>query len=365
MKKTTKMFLATLLAFVMMFSAFSVLNVYAISNNDNVPSAHIYYFNDYYPSVPKSQMETRYSMTMTYDHKWIDEQDFYTMIDNSYFAVVPNNSLVIIDIKTFIPENDYLETLFSYLKNYKGCETIFVTVYNLDEFDNTFFLAYVDQLVHSDFQRLKNFLVHMSMNLQNWVADSNWSIYDTTILIDGRLVDTDTYYGEDIDTLCEYSPFLCVLLEALADVHPYFRGNEPYSTIAEVLEGSYGFKFIVNSGRSEFTNIVTWETYEAGDMSALYEALPLYPWDYVCGVGYSGLETSFYAFLRGAQDYMASYYQGPFPVYLLEVDPLVLGDEGLVVMTDADLNELYGEEWREWDLVFAAMDAILDPPDED
>lgn len=102
MKNSRKVILATLLAFVMLFSSFAVLNVSATSDDDDVePIANLYYFNDYYPTVPKSQMDEEHpDISSVYDHKWIDDEDFDIMVGNNYFESIADDSIVVIDIKT-------------------------------------------------------------------------------------------------------------------------------------------------------------------------------------------------------------------------------------------------------------------------
>lgn len=351
MKRIKNILVTTLLAFLMLFTCFSIPSTYALTT---VPTT-IYYFNDYYPIVTKSEMENQYSgMQVIYDHKWIDSQDFNDMITYNYFTRVPSNSLVIIDIKTFIADSYYLNELFFYLKNEKNCKTMFVSVYDLIDFGDDSFMDYVDSYYRSNFERLRSFLDNIAQDL----TYNNASVDGMTIFIDGRLVDTDAYYGYSFEELAEVSPFIRILIEEFANTLPLTDPTDIYGVF-----DCNGITLLVHSGTEEYTDINHWEIYDYGSVEDFYVE-ENHPWERVCAIGFSNLESEFYYFLKNGQQYSLTQNFGFLTVYLFEVEPFTVGENSLVVCTGEDLKRLYGEEYSErlafYEEISDVIDSLLD-----
>ena len=362
MKNSRKVVLATLLAFVMLFSSFAVLNVSATPDDDDVePIANLYYFNDYYPTVPKSQMDEEYpDISSVYDHKWIDGEDFDIMVANNYFESIADESIVVIDIKAFLPNTSTLYNLFSSLKD-RGCMTIFVTIYDEEAYDDTSFMDYVDEYVVSEFQRLRNFLRHYVFKIiySNLLSNSTSTtpLNNTAILIDGRLIGLDEDYDFNFDDACTNSPFFRILLEEFAG-HITGGNNMSYSQIFSEL-AEMNISFYVHAGNNEYVNLWLEELYEVENFEDFYSNTQDY-WEHISAIGFSHLDPTFYDFLVQCQNFFHEYDSSVPPVGVLEVEPFIPGPSPLIFFTDRDLIEGFHEEYfKEWDIFFVALDNII------
>lgn len=362
MKNSRKVILATLLAFVMLFSSFAVLNVSATPDDDDVePIANLYYFNDYYPTVPKSQMDEEYpDISSVYDHKWIDGEDFDIMVANNYFESIADESIVVIDIKAFLPNTSTLYNLFSSLKD-RGCMTIFVTIYDEEAYDDTSFMDYVDEYVVSEFQRLRNFL-HLHFE---WVKDTNLQfgadeyspLQNTVFFIDGRLINDEEYSG-DVEYLCTDSPFLRIMLEELAEKCNIVTSGTSHEDLFGALYDE-GIRIIAHVGPDEYLHLGSGTIYETSSLQELYSN-DILSSSYVSAIGFSHLESNFYNFLDVGQEYVRRQLSSDLPVGIMEVEPFVPGTPSLDFLTDRDLVALYGEEpYKEWPAFFVALDSEI------
>ena len=126
----------------------------------NYDGSDVYYFCDLYPTLTYENFSNTFSASIYHDVRWISDSEFYRDIEEHYFFTL-NNRVVIIDIKTFIPETGILSELFSHFKE-NNCVTGFVTSYSESDFPDTYFLDCVDIFVEnapatrwtSTFQRL-------------------------------------------------------------------------------------------------------------------------------------------------------------------------------------------------------------------
>lgn len=364
MKNSRKVILATLLAFVMLFSSFAVLNVSATPDDDDVePVANLYYFNDYYPTVPKSQMDEEYpDISSVYDHKWIDGEDFNIMVGNNYFESIADESIVVIDIKTFLPNTFTLYNLFYSLKS-RDCMIIFVTIYEEEDFNDTDFMDYVDEYVVSEFQRLRNFL---DLHFQ-WVGDVNENLgadeysplQNTVFFIDGRLIN-DEEYSSDIENLCADSPFLRIMLEELAENCGYqITDSTSYEGIFNPLVDNEGIQILAHVGHDEYLNLDSGTIYEISSLPELY-SYDNFSCDHISAIGFSHLESNFYEFLVVAQNYARRQLSSDLPVGIMEVEPFVPGTPLLDFLTDRQLIAMYHEEnEKEWNLFFPALNNVI------
>lgn len=367
MKKTIQALFSVLMTFVMLFSCIAVFNT-GVHASDDEPDyvANLYYFNDYYPTVPKSKMDEDYpEIATTYDHKWVDSDGFNSMIYNGYFDFIPANTIVVIDIKTFMVGSTQLSTLFSSLKD-RNCKTIFVSVYSIqdyanDENEDTDFLEYVDQYVESNFERLRTFIeLHLrrvKYNNVNYGASASFPYNDTLTLIDGRLLDIENC--SDIDALCENSPFLRILLETIAAGYSVSNFTSYHNMFGELLD-DHNIPIFAHMGSNGYIDIFTGETYEAETFEEFYEQVGKNS-AYFCAIGFSHLESEFHDFLVDAQSFVRQDLMSYLPVDILEVEPFVPGNPVLDFMTDRQLIALYREEPHiEWDIFYDALDEILD-----
>ena len=81
----------------------------------NYDGSDVYYFCDLYPTLTYENFSNTFSASIYHDVRWISDSEFYRDIEEHYFFTL-NNRVVIIDIKTFIPETGILSELFSHFK---------------------------------------------------------------------------------------------------------------------------------------------------------------------------------------------------------------------------------------------------------
>ena len=122
MKTCTKRIATALLALLVLFSGILALTASrpqkADANAAEAATAQIYYFTDYYPTIPYEELESKFGgLQIAFVHDYIDVETFNLMVEKGYFSQYMNSSVVVMDIKTFMPEPDYLEKLFGQLKS--------------------------------------------------------------------------------------------------------------------------------------------------------------------------------------------------------------------------------------------------------
>ena len=239
--------------------------------------------------------------------------------------------------------------------------TIFVTIYEEEDFNDTDFMDYVDEYVVSEFQRLRNFLdLHFK-----WVGDENADhgaedtpyLQNTVFFIDGRLINDEEYSG-DIENLCTDSPFLRIMLEELAEKFNIYTSGTFYQDLYDALHDE-GVRIIAHVGPDEYLLLGDADTFEATSLQELYSNNTLSS-SYISAIGFSHLESNFYNFLDVGQDYVRRQFSYDLPVGIMEVEPFVPGRPSLDFLTDRQLIAIYHEEnEKEWNLFFPALNNVI------
>lgn len=332
---------ALLVAGLASFGVFSETNASALTPDYNGDPDTIYYFSDYYPTLTYEELENEFGWyNIVIDHQYVDEQEFYDMIHDGYFwGFDYDTCVVIIDIKTFMPDPYELLDLFAMLKS-QGCITVYVSIYDEYDYSDTEFLEFLDVFVNDyQFDRLQSFIYNALYDYKWMYRDGD--LFDTGFIIDGNLIDVEEYFGDDMDTLCENSPFLRYFLYYLR----WFMGIrydefENYQELADMLRDWYAIQIYVHVGGNEYVEILSWTTYY---FDCVYDV----PSSQLCVFGFWKLDDDFYRFLYEAQ-YEYGYYSDFMPIYILEAEPIDYSEFGLQVITDdVELSEWYGIEWHE------------------
>ena len=323
--------------------------VNALSPDYNGQSDTIYYFNDYYPTVRPSKLEEEYpDYNIIFDRQQVTAQSFTLLVNSGYFTGFAEGCLVIIDIKTFLPDANLLNTLFYSLHETQGCKTMFMSIYNQQNYYNDYFLSYVDEYQVVGFERLESFLeaVLYIMNGRN-----NNTLYNTTYFIDSALVNADAFNPGQINAMCSAIPFLRILLDKFADS---LSITGSYSYIAEVLNYLTNNIKIFVAISNGHRDIASWDGYAQIELGDFAVSNNVYPWNDACAIGFSSLSSSFYDFAADGYSLLDD-----FPIYLFEADPIEYSEDGLPVITDSDLAEVYECENDEETGALAAISSLL------
>lgn len=311
----------------------------ALSLNYTGEPNTIYYFTDYYPTVTYDELVSEFgSYNVVYDRQTITELEFTDMVYNGYFYGFDYGTcVVIIDIKTFMPEPQVLYDLFFDLQENQGCITAFVSIYNDGEYGDNAFLEYINVFVNDgELVRLKNFL----NNSFRKKTKMDGTVDSTTYLIDGYLVDIHYFWGADMDTLCNTSVFLKIFLEHLVlQLNDNYRYNS-YEEIAEILrDEKHSIKLLVyDENNGYFVDILRWNIYYYYNIEQLMRGEP--ETKFVCAFGFWEFTYNYYQLLWDIQ-HVEGY---DITVYALVIDPVNYDPMGLNIITDLDLNEEYGYE---------------------
>ncbi len=272
----------------------------------------IYYFYDFYQSIEEMSLMTAFvGYNVVFDHNGSLGSDFTQLVNQNYFDNFGDNCVVVIDIKSFLPDCNILMQLFMELKMEQGCTTIFVTLFDKTDFENQSFLTYLDMYFKSDANRLYD----LCDGSVEYLINNNGGLNNTTILIDRNLVDINTHYGAPISVLCEDSFFLKQLLSTIGEA---LSLGEDYD-VEYQLCNYRNIRLLVHYGTCQFVDIISWNTYTAHTIDALEENVNI-SWNYICGIGAWYLNQHFYDFLLDAQTKIT------LPVFVIEVDPIVFGN---------------------------------------
>lgn len=307
----------------------------------------IYYFFDYYPTIDNTTFSieygSRYNIVYARHHE-ITSEEFIGLFVNGYFTGFGDNCVVVIDIKTFKPEESKLSELFAYLKEDEECVTVFVTTYDQADYSSITF-DNVDVYYKTDFSKLKKLIEKMLYNLDH-NDDDDGVVQNAIILIDGHLVDVSDYDIGNFDEICQKSKFLSLLLDELSEqlIIPY----NSYRDIMVSLTITYKIKLIVHVGGDKYVDLYDGTEYSSGGLEQLWAEseggnLPDEPGitppevpqpddnpHAVCAFGFWRLDTDFYDFLLSIQLALN------LPVYTIEADPIIWGNGGLIIITDSD-----------------------------
>ena len=342
--KKTLVVLGTLVTLIMLFSLFAI-NTAALSPDYYGEDNTIYYYYDYYPSVDKETMENVFGggYYVFYDHQWEAAQIFRS----GYFYGLGDDCVLILDIKTFTPDYDNLALEFSALKYSEPNLKIVLVVGNDIGIPSELF-DIVDIFFPSNLGRLETFIDCFVDNF----APVNTSLANSTILIDGRLIDLNNMSQYNKNDLIEESPFMRMLIKKLAARMGISSSNYnyDYNYVLGILKNNYNINLLIYSECDdqgiydiyEYVDLYTMYTFTAETVEYFYcdESGEELLYSKICGVGFWHLENGFYNFLINGQEIMGDM----FPVYLMESDPLIYGNEGVSVIADTDLCQMSNEE---------------------
>ena len=263
--------------------------------------------------------------------RWISDSEFYRDIEEHYFFTL-NNRVVIIDIKTFIPETGILSELFSHFKE-NNCVTGFVTSYSESDFPDTYFLDCVDIFVENAPSDKMD--VYFSAAFED--LDTNRELSDTVYLLDGSVLNVYFIENRDFGALCATSRYLNKFIFDLL----YFVSSTEYEIYdyQNALD-EWNINILVYVGNNQFVDLTTWERYT---FYSSQEILEEYEKEYICSFGFDMFEEEFYWFL---------YNNGVDLNYLFEVTPLSYDCNGL----DLRLNNFDYTDEAELYLVEALKD---------
>lgn len=292
----------------------------------------IYYFSDYYPSIDVTTMFDLYgnSYGIVYDRQQITSQDFHNLITGNYFTGFSDHCVVIIDIKLFQPDSNDLLSLFYNLKILQGCKTVFVTTYNLSSYNNTSFEDYVDVFYTSDLSAINDLGSRALENIDYNIEDYANSVF----LIDRQLFNVNNYFGQDMSYICENNGFIRNLILTLANYYSVDTTGYDYNEIANELRINYNIKIIVYDSNYILYDILTWSMYIADSIEDLRGELSedsSNPYHFIA-IGIWELDSFFYNLLYDEQQI------NDLPVYLLEADPIIWGDDGVTIISDSEYS---------------------------
>ena len=297
----------------------------------NYDGSDVYYFCDLYPTLTYENFSNTFSASIFYDVRWISDSEFYRDIEEHYFFTL-NNRVVIIDIKTFIPETGILSELFSHFKE-NNCVTGFVTSYSESDFPDTYFLDCVDIFVENAPSDKMD--VYFSAAFED--LDTNRELSDTVYLLDGSVLNVYFIENRDFGALCATSRYLNKFIFDLL----YFVSSTEYEIYdyQNALD-EWNINILVYVGNNQFVDLTTWERYT---FYSSQEILEEYEKEYICSFGFDMFEEEFYWFL---------YNNGVDLNYLFEVTPLSYDCNGL----DLRLNNFDYTDEAELYLVEALKD---------
>ena len=324
MKKQKSILIALPLILAMLFVSLAPYAVVPAKAYDSVTDT-IYYFSDYYPTLDKATLEQEFpDYQVVYHHQWVTEATLFSAIMQG-FPSGANVHTVIIDIKSFVPSGAVLSAIFSYFKT-MGYRTVFVTPYDRGQFDSQSFWNYVDRECHSNLTILKSFV---KWSLNNMFLLNGETLSDTTILIDGRLI--DPLYG-DSSALVERFHFYKVLLGK--------KDDPDYNTPTNI-------RMLVHWGDNSFYEVTpdsVGTPYVAADKTDLVDENGDCIWEHICAIGFWELEDDFYQYVIDNQSSIDE-----FPLFVLPVDPPTYGEGGVAafVFTMEDARAIAEEDAEE------------------
>lgn len=297
----------------------------------NYDGSDVYYFCDLYPTLTYENFSNTFSASIYHDVRWISDSEFYRDIEEHYFFTL-NNRVVIIDIKTFIPETGILSELFSHFKE-NNCVTGFVTSYSENDFPDTYFLDCVDIFVENAPSDKMD--VYFSAAFED--LDTNRELSDTVYLLDGSVLNINFIINRDFEALCTTSYYLNKLIYDLL----YFVSSIEYEICdyQNALD-EWNINILVYVGNNQFVDLTTWERYT---FYSSQEILEEYEKEYICSFGFDMFDEEFYWFL---------YNNGVDLNYLFGVNPLDYDYNGL----DLRLNNFDYSDEAELYLVEALKD---------
>ena len=326
MKHSKKTFVFALLAAVMLITCllcFGGTAAEAVAPGLVIGSNTIYYFTDLYPTLHEEVLFEEFGddYDIVYDHQGVTKDMFTYMVNQGYFTGFYASCVVIIDIKTFIPDDTALNNLFTSLDN-QGCKTVFVTSYP----DDVISSCGADITFHdTELERLGMFISDSLADLQN----DNDTLENTFYLIDNTWGEVLNFYNGDVtepdlEMICNAYPPLRVFIEELLD---FVLADVSISddTCADTLSVA-GIRVQVYTGNGGYIDILTGNGYSTDEIvNTIITGDDNAP--NTCAFGIWAFQTSYYQSLH----YIQRQNGYPLPIYALIVDPLLYDEDGLIL----------------------------------
>ncbi len=340
MKTCTKRIATALLALLVLFSGILALTASrpqkADANAAEAATAQIYYFTDYYPTIPYEELESKFGgLQIAFVHDYIDVETFNLMVEKGYFSQYMNSSVVVMDIKTFMPEPDYLEKLFGQLKSSNN-RTMYISAYDLTDFPDLRFMGYVDEFICD--KEMSTLSYYLKDSLNNYTSMDKYRLYDTAYLIDSNLIplhtqqNWDRFQKEGIVYLCRYSPLLRRLLLQIGETTPY--GNLPneydynaYEDLAAYLYDRWGVSFLACMKDGIYVNLLTRQMITLNDVGTFMNEAGR-GINSLCAFGFWTLSEASY---QSWSDIQHDTGKSVPAVYILEVDEIIHNPNGLMI----------------------------------
>ena len=328
----------------MPFSAISQKKAFALSTDYSGEDNTIYYFSDSAPIMDASTLSNLYGTdyNIVYDvQSDLTVQDLSGNYGQSYFDGFGENCVVIIEFKNIFANTTTLNSIFSNLKT-QGCKVVFVSAVE------QFLYTNIDWDNVDAFMQCQNQVYYFAVNAVKDIAARNQGDWEyTCILIDSRFVNLSQGYDlSDITNVYNSSTYLRGLFDELSK-QLNLSGALP-AIILDQLHLSYSMHLLVNTSGYTYIDLVTGTEYTIFDENDLPD----------CG----GMENKYFAMGRSTlttETYSSWWdiqYEIQMPIYLLEIDPIIYGPNGLAVITDSELSETYGMDCQ--DDLEALMDAL-------
>lgn len=335
MKKQKSILIALPLILAMLFVSLAPYAVVPAKAYDSVTET-VYYFSDYYPTLDKATLEQEFpDYQVVYHHQWVTEATLFSAIMQG-FPSGANVHTVIIDIKSFIPSGNTLNNIFSYFVS-QGYHAVFVTPYDQAEYTPQDFISLLDLYYITGMDALNDAIDAYLDEVIPEMLDEEENELDVnhTIVLDGRLLETDGIGPQNIHERISNSPFMKRLIEALA-AKGKITTTDYYEIIA-ALKNSFGIDILVHVESDDFISLYDYATPDSTSISAL------------------GDNVSVFAFWSLTDDMEAIIEQenGEYPVHVMEGDTITYSEDGLCVTVHSANGS--GEEEE----LLAALRSIL------
>ena len=326
-----KIFNCVLINFMFFVFATMMFNVNASSSTQSVGMNNtIYYFTDYYPTIDKCKLQEDYpSKNLILDHQYINSTDFDSMVLNNYFdKFYSSSNIVIIDIKTFMPDAVTLNNLFYNLKVTQKCNTSFVTSYNISDYFDDSFKTYLDEFIcDNTYTRLQCFID----NSFSYLYDEQIEITNMTYLFDSQIIGDISLNWSNI---IEHSPFFKLFIKKICNVLNYSYSNE-FENIKGYLKYNTSMKIITLDQKSDnYIDLISGDTYYLNtSLSTLNETNT----QNMCAFGFWNFSQDFYDKLY--QFAVEESYN--MQIFAFEVEEIIYGTSGLSLIDNHNLEQVY------------------------
>ena len=338
MKHPKKRFVSALLAVAMVITCFlSFGGVKAAALPSGYASESAYYFYDCYPIVKEVEAAASFMLdSVVFDGQNVTAEEFNALVDSGYFSSIGAYSVFIIDIKTFLPDQARLASVFQMARS-SGCMTILAATYTEAQIAGTTLNDNLDLYFQTSLVQMEDFVKGALTDL----LDIDDDLTGTCFLIDDNMVNLPAQQISPA-SLCTSSPFFRILIFELAcelgiQTTPELPESiddvttAMYSQIAQKLYQEHNIRFLVHRTGTAYRNLYNWQTISSSTAANL-QTLMAPSGTRLCAFGFWELATPFYNFLYAGQQSLGV---NNLPVYVFEIDPIVYGDSGLIVTTDS------------------------------